>query len=185
MRRSPTLIITRATLGRAAASAARRDGRRRRSPCPTSAGRRCDIKTVRLLPNLLAKTGGARKAGRLRGLAGGRGRLCHRGRLDQRLDRRPRRQAGAPATLSHDILPGVTRRVILEAAARGADCRSWSANSRRRRPWRRERPYHRRPRARRCRWCAIDGDTIGDGKPGPLTRRIHDALCAKVRRTNS
>jgi branched-subunit amino acid aminotransferase/4-amino-4-deoxychorismate lyase len=45
---------------------------------------RCDIKTIALLPNVLAKQA-ARESGGLRGVADRRQRLHHRGRLDQRL----------------------------------------------------------------------------------------------------
>jgi len=130
---------------------------------------RCDIKTTQLLPNLLAKTA-ARDAGAVEAwlidsdgfvtegastnawIVDGRGQVITR-------------------DLSHAILPGVTRRVILEAAAeaqipvvqrrftleealtaREAFLSSASGGA--------------------IAVVAIDGRRIGEGKPGPLTRRI-------------
>jgi branched-subunit amino acid aminotransferase/4-amino-4-deoxychorismate lyase len=78
--------------------------------------------------------------------------------------------------LSNAILPGVTRRVALEARPK-PKFRSWSAASRRRR--------------RRCARgvsfggvggnhpiVAIDGKPVGDGKPGPVTRRLQELYLA-------
>ena len=61
--RPPTLVVTAKTdrpRGRGDAKAASRASRL--SPCRKAAGRRCDIKTVGLLPNVLAKQA-AREAG--------------------------------------------------------------------------------------------------------------------------
>lgn len=130
---------------------------------------RCDIKTTQLLANLIAKTE-ARRAG---------------GYEAWLVDRDGFVTEGASATawivdaegrivtraLSNAILPGVTRRVILEAAAEAQLPVVERAFT----------PYE----ARRSREAfissasgaavpvvAIDGTAIGDGKPGPLTRRI-------------
>jgi D-alanine transaminase len=130
---------------------------------------RCDIKSTQLLANLLAKTA-ARRAGAFEAwlidddgfvtegtstnawIVDGDGRVITR-------------------DLSHAILPGVTRRVILEAAAEA------------------QIPVVERPftlaevlSAREAFMSSatgaaipvtsIDGKKIGDGKPGPLTRRV-------------
>ncbi len=66
---------------------------------------RCDIKTVMLLPACLAKE--AAQGRGARGLVRRHGRICHRGRIEQCLDRRFRAVITRP--LGPDILPGVTR----------------------------------------------------------------------------
>ena len=140
---------------------------------------RCDIKTTQLLANLLAKTE-ARKAGAYEAWL---------------VDREGFVTEGASTTawivdkdghvvtraLSNAILPGVTRRVIMEAAAEA------------------QMPVIERTftpdEARSAREAfissaanaatpitSIDGARIGDGKPGPLSRRIAElyvALSAK------
>ncbi len=132
-------------------------------------GRR-DIKTVQLLPNLLAKTA-ARRAGAYEAwlvdgegfvtegsstnawIVDGEGRLTTRG-------------------LSHAILPGVTRRIILEAAAAAQL------------PVSEQRFSVAEAGAAREAFIssatgvvpvvAIDGKPVGEGVPGPLTRRVQE-----------
>lgn len=130
---------------------------------------RCDIKSTQLLANLLAKTE-ARRAGAYEAWL---------------VDREGFVTEGASTTawivdkdgqvvtraLSNAILPGVTRRVIMEAAAEA------------------QMPIVERAftpqEARSAREAfissaanaatpitAIDGAPVGDGKPGPLSRRI-------------
>ena len=67
-------------------------------------GRR-DIKTTQLLPNLLAKSA-AKAQGRVRSLAGGRGRLCHRRRRRPMPGSWTTRATSSPATSANAILPG-------------------------------------------------------------------------------
>jgi len=136
---------------------------------------RCDIKSTQLLANLLAKTA-ARRAG---------------ANEVWLLDRDGFVTEGASTTawivdaggrlvtraLSHAILPGVTRRIVLEIAAAA------------------QIPFVERPftpqeaaGAREAFLTAasgaaipvvsLDGRKIGDGKPGPLTRRIAELYAA-------
>ncbi len=132
---------------------------------------RCDIKSTALLPNILAKTA-ARNAGAFEAwlidkdgfvtegasttawIVDGEGRVITR-------------------SLSNAILPGVTRRVILEAAAAAQISVI-------------ERPFTvAEARAAREAFIsaatlgataviAIDGKPVGEGRPGPLTRRIQE-----------
>ena len=108
------------------------------SPCRTSAGSRVDIKSVALLPNVLAEAGGAR-AGRARGLAGRRARPHHRRRLVECLDRQPRRQSRhPPARTRHPAGHHALGRDRRHQGARAR--RSRSAPSRSRRPTPRAKP---------------------------------------------
>ena len=158
------------------------DRHRPPSPCPrarTGAGRRvvtlpdqrwarCDIKSVSLLPNMLAKQ---QAGGRLpRGLAGRWRRLCHRRHLLQRLDRRRARAGWSPA--------------------RSAPT-SWAASRARRagaRPPRPASPRRARPSRRggdggarglphqhdlaRPSGVSIDGRPVANGRPGPMRRSL-------------
>lgn len=138
---------------------------------------RRDIKTVQLLPNLLAKTDARQEGAYEAWLVDGDGFVTEGTSTtawivdDQ--NRLVTRQ------LSNDILPGVTRRVFLEAAAEA------------------QMPVVERKftveEAKRAREAfissasgaalpvvAIDGTTVGDGKPGPLTRRIYALYAQKA-----
>jgi len=163
----PTLIMTVHELDAAALSRRREEGIKVITR-PDERWARCDIKTTQLLANLLAKTA-ARQAGAYEAwlvddegfvtegsstnawIVDGEGRLTTR-------------------QLSHDILPGVTRRVIL-AAAEEAQLRVF------------ERKFtpEEASRAREAfissaagviPVTAIDGHQIGEGRPGPLTKRV-------------
>jgi D-alanine transaminase len=163
----PTLIMTVRELG-AAGIAQRQEEGIKVITRPDERWARCDIKTTQLLPNLLAKTA-ARKAGAYEawlidddgfvteGSSTNAWIVDVEGRLTTR-------------QLSNEILPGVTRRVIMEAAAE-AQLRVF------------ERKFTR-AEASGAREAfissatgvvpviAIDGQTIGDGRPGPITQRV-------------
>lgn len=163
----PTLIMTVRELG-AAGIAQRQEEGIKVITRPDERWARCDIKTTQLLSNLLAKTA-ARKAGAYEAwLIDDEGFVTEgsstnawivdaEGRLTTR-------------QLSNEILPGVTRRVIIEAAAE-AQLRVF------------ERKFTR-AEASGAREAfissatgvvpviAIDGRTIGDGRPGPVTQRV-------------
>ena len=129
---------------------------------------RCDIKTTQLLANLLAKTAARRAGGFEAWLIDGDGFVTEGASTSAWIVDR----AGRVVTrdLSHAILPGVTRQIILEAAAAaqlpmverrfsleeatGAREAFLSSATGGAGPGR----CHRRP--------------VGDGRPGPLTRRI-------------
>ena len=138
---------------------------------------RRDIKTVQLLPNLLAKTE-ARKAGAYEAwLVDNDGFVTEGASTNAWIV-----DAGnhvVTRQLSNDILPGVTRRVILEAAAEarlpiierkftveealGAREAFLSSAS-----------------GAAIPVVRIDGKPVGKGVPGPLTRRIHALYAQKA-----
>jgi D-alanine transaminase len=165
----PTLIMTVRELD-AAGLEKRHDEGIKVITRPDERWARCDIKTTQLLPNLLAKTA-ARRAGAYEAwlvdengdvtegsstnawIVDGEGRLTTR-------------------ALSHAILPGVTRRVILEAAAEaqlGVFERKFTPE---------EAMGAREAFISSATGVvpviAIDGMTIADGKPGPVTRRVQE-----------
>src|SRR6185437_5072317 len=121
---------------------------------------RRDIKTVQLLPNLLAKTE-ARKSGAYEaGFVDNEGHVVTR-------------------HLSNDILPGVTRRVILEAAADAqlavVERKFTVAEAKEARE-----AFISSASGAAIPVVAIDGVKVGDGKPGPLARRIRELYAHKA-----
>lgn len=165
----PTLIMTASAMDPAAIDARRQTGITVITR-PDERWARCDIKTTQLLANLLAKTA-ARRAGSYEAWLVDRDGFITEGSsttawiVDDR---------GCISTraLSNAILPGVTRRIILEVAAEAQIAV-------------REQSFLPAD-ARRAREAfissatgiypvtAIDGIAIGDGRPGPVTRRIQD-----------
>jgi D-alanine transaminase len=130
---------------------------------------RCDIKTTQLLANLMAKTSARRDGGYEAWL----------------VDRDGFVTEGASTTawivdaegrvitrgLSHAILPGVTRRVILEAAAEAQVPvleRAFTPDEARQA----REAFISSASGAAVPVVMIDGAKVGDGKPGPLTRRI-------------
>jgi D-alanine transaminase len=140
---------------------------------------RCDIKSTALLPNILAKTA-ARRAGAFEAwLIDANGFITEGSSTSAWIVG----EEGEIVTrnLSESILPGVTRRVILEAAAE-ASLRIA------------ERPFtvSEALQAREAFMTAatlgataitaIDGKPLGEGVPGPVTQRIqqlYQALAAR------
>ena len=165
----PSLVIT-ARGWDAAAMAKRRADGIAVITAPDERWGRVDIKTVQLLPNLLAKTA-ARRAGAYEAWLVDRDGMVTEGSSttawivdrDGRLTTR---------NLTHAILPGVTRRVILEAAATA------------------QLPVQEKAFSLKDALAAkeafissatgvipvtrIDGEVLGDGAPGPLTRRVQE-----------
>jgi D-alanine transaminase len=131
---------------------------------------RRDIKTTQLLPNLLAKTA-ARHAGAYEAwLVDEQGYVTEGSSTNAWIVD----AAGRLTTreLSHAILPGVTRRVILEAAAEAQLA-----------VFERKFTPEEASGAREAfissatgvvPVIAIDGKTIAEGRPGPLTRRVQE-----------
>lgn len=132
---------------------------------------RCDIKSTSLLPNVLAKTA-ARKAGAYEAWL---------------VDENGYVTEGASATawivdadghavtrdLGNAVLPGVTRRVILDAAAeaqlpiierRFAVAEAHAARE----------AFITSATLGATPVIAIDGKPVGDGKPGPVTKRMQE-----------
>lgn len=130
---------------------------------------RCDIKTTQLLANLLAKTE-ARKAGAYEAWLVDRDGFVTEGASTTAwiVDR-----DGHVVTrqLSNAILPGVTRRVILEAAAEAQLPVVERAFTPEEVKGAREAFISSAANAA-TPITTIDGTTIGDGRPGPLSRRI-------------
>ena len=171
----PTLILTARPVDPTALDARRAKGVTVITH-PDERWARCDIKSTALLPNIMAKTA-ARKAGAFEAWL---------------VDRDGHVTEGASTTawivdgqgqivtrsLSNDILPGVTRRVIFEAAAE-AQLRIV------------ERPFTvAEALAAREAFItaatlgatavtAIDGQPVGEGRPGPVARRVQE-LYAKL-----
>lgn len=145
--------------------------------CPDQRWARRDIKTVQLLPNLLAKTQ-ARKVGAYEAwLVDGEGFVTEGASTNAWIvdadDHVVTRQ------LSHDILPGVTRRVILEAAAAAGQpiverkfTVAEALNARE--------AFLSSATGAAIPVVKIDGAQVGDGTPGPLTRRIHMLYAQKA-----
>jgi D-alanine transaminase len=166
---SPTLILTTTALPSGHFAARRRDGVAVMTR-PDERWGRCDIKTTQLLPNLLAKTA-ARRAGAYEAwLVDSEGFVTEGASTtawivagDGKIKTRP---------LGQEILPGVTRRVILEAA-REAQLALAEASF---------------TPAEACEAAeafissatgvypviAIDGRPVGEGRPGPITRRVQE-----------
>lgn len=132
---------------------------------------RRDIKSTALLPNILAKTAARRSGAFEAWLTDVDGNVTEGASTSAWIVD----EAGQIVTrdLSHAILPGVTRRVILEAAAE-AQLRIV------------ERPFTVRE-AKSAREAfitaatlgatpviAIDGQPVGEGQPGPITKRIQE-----------
>jgi D-alanine transaminase len=139
--------------------------------------KRCDIKSLNLLGNVLANQA-AKEAGSAEAI------LCHTdgtiteashssffGVIDGAIRTSP---------CSPDILPGVTRKLILDLAARTGIPVVQS-------------PLHRHDLSRAselflsgtsmevCPVVRVDTLTIGNGKPGPVTRRLQEAFREKLR----
>ena len=138
---------------------------------------RRDIKTVQLLPNLLAKTE-ARKAGAHEAWFVDQNGFVTEGASTTAwiVDREGRI---VTRELSNDILPGVTRRVIIAAAADGqlaiVERKFTVAEALQARE-----AFISSASGAAVPVIAIDGKPIGDGTPGPLTRRIQALYAQKA-----
>jgi D-alanine transaminase len=165
----PTLILTVRAIAPAELEKRRQDGVAVITRPDERWGRR-DIKTVQLLPNLLAKTAARRAEAYEAWLVEADGVVTEGSSTNAWIVD----AAGNLRTrdLSHSILPGVTRRVILEAAA-GAQLavteRSFTVA---------EALAAREAFISSATGVvpvvAIDGKRIGEGVPGPVTRRVQE-----------
>jgi len=138
---------------------------------------RCDIKTVQLLPNLMAKQA-ARAAGAFEAwLVDGEGYVTEGASTNAWIVARD----GTVITreLSNHILPGVTRRVMLEAMAEAritvAERKFTVAEAKAARE-----AFITSATGAAVPVVSVDGRQVGDGRPGDLTRRIHDLYAAKT-----
>ncbi len=164
----PTLILTVRSLDQAAITRRFAEGVSVITR-PDERWGRCDVKTTQLLPNLVAKTA-AKRAGAFEAwLIDSKGFVTEGASTTAWIVDEP----GHVVTrdLSHAILPGVTRRVILEAVAeaqisvvqRGFTLQeALSARE----------AFLSSATGGPVPVISIDGHPIGDGKPGSLTRRI-------------
>jgi D-alanine transaminase len=138
---------------------------------------RRDIKTVQLLPNLLAKTD-ARKAGAYEAwLVDGEGFVTEGASTNAWIVDADNNVI--TRQLSHDILPGVTRRVILEAAAAAGQPiveRKFTVDE----ALKAREAFLTSATGAALPVVKIDGAMVGDGAPGPLTRRIHMLYAQKA-----
>jgi D-alanine transaminase len=170
----PTLILTVHPANIAAAAARMEDGVAVLTR-PDERWARCDIKTTQLLPNLLAKTA-ARRDGAYEAWLIDRNGFVTEGASTNAwiVDGQ-----GHVITrdLSHAILPGVTRAVILRAAAEAqipiierkfTPAEALAARE----------AFITSATGAAVPVVAIDGKPVGDGRPGPLTQRLH-ALYAR------
>jgi len=138
-------------------------------------GRR-DIKTVQLLPNLMAKQA-AKKAGAFEAwLVDDQGYVTEGSSTNAWIVD----QDGTIITrdLSNAILPGVTRKVILAAAAEAqikVEERKFTVAE----ALAAKEAFLSSATGAAIPVVRIDGQTIGDGVPGPLTQRIRDLYAAR------
>lgn len=140
---------------------------------------RCDIKTVQLLPNLLAKQA-ARQSGAFEawlvdedgfvteGASTTAWIVSHDGTVITR-------------DLSHAILPGVTRRAMLDVLAQAqikvVERKFTVTEARAARE-----AFMTSATGAALPVVAIDGERLGDGRPGSITRRLQDFYAAKNQR---
>ena len=138
---------------------------------------RRDIKTVQLLPNLLAKTE-ARKNGAYEAwFVDSEGFVTEGASTNAWIV--DKNGHVVTRQLSNDILPGVTRRVILEAAADAqlaiVERKFTVAEAKEARE-----AFISSASGAAIPVVAIDGVKVGDGKPGPLARRIRELYAHKA-----
>ena len=137
---------------------------------------RCDIKTVQLLPNLMAKQA-ARKAGAFEAWLVDKDGFVTEGASTNAWIVA---QDGTVITrdLSSAILPGVTRKIMLEALAEAqikvVERKFTVAEAKAAKE-----AFLSSATGAGVPVVTVDGQQIGDGKPGPLTRRIRELYAAK------
>ena len=174
----PTLILMARNIDQAGLLQRRRDGIAVVTR-PDERWARRDIKSTSLLPNILAKSA-ARKAGAYEAwLVDENGEITEGSSTNAWIVDKDGRII--TRDLSNAILPGVTRRVILEAAAEAqmpvlerafTPAETLAAHE----------AFISAATAGVIPVVAIDGHRIGEGKPGPLTRRIQELYALKAAR---
>jgi D-alanine transaminase len=166
----PTLIVTARSLDPHTIEERREKGVRAITR-PDERWARCDIKSTALLPNILAKTA-ARDAGAFEAWLVDRDGYITEGSSTSAWIVT---QEGRVITrdLSNAILPGVTRRIILKASAEAQVPLEERKFTRDEALAARE-AFITAATIGATAMVALDGHTIGDGKPGPLTRRVQE-----------
>jgi D-alanine transaminase len=138
---------------------------------------RCDIKTVQLLPNLLARQSAKAKGAFEAWLVDRDGFVTEGAATNAWIVDAEGRVV--TRDLSRAILPGVTRRIILEAISDSGmavvERKFTVAEAQKARE-----AFLSSATGAGVPVVAIDGVGIGDGKPGPLTRRIHELYARKA-----
>jgi D-alanine transaminase len=137
---------------------------------------RCDIKTVQLLPNLLAKQA-ARKTGAFEAWMVDRDGFVTEGASTTAWIVDAEGQV-VTRDLSNTILPGVTRRIMLEAMTQAGgkvvERKFTVAQAKAAKE-----AFLSSATGAAIPVIAIDGQKIGDGVPGPLTRQIRELYAAR------
>jgi D-alanine transaminase len=172
----PTLILTMRSQDMAGLKARMENGIAVAS-APDLRWKRCDIKTVQLLPNLLAKQAAKAKGAYEAWLVDDDGFVTEGGSTNAWIVD----SDGKVVTrdLSNAILPGVTRRIILEAigeAGLGVAERKFTIAE----AQKAQEAFLSSATGAAVPVVMIDGVKIADGKPGPLTRRIHGLYARKA-----
>ncbi|MBV9569618.1 MAG: D-amino-acid transaminase [Alphaproteobacteria bacterium] len=166
----PTLIVTARSLDPTTIERRRQTGVRVISH-PDERWARCDIKSTALLPNILAKTA-ARKAGAFEAWLVDKDGFVTEGSSTSAWIVT---QEGRVITrdLTNAILPGVTRAIILKAAAEGqipvVERKFTLAEA-----FAAKEAFITAATLGATAVIAIDGRQIGDGRPGALTRRVQE-----------
>jgi D-alanine transaminase len=177
----PTLIMTARPMNRLTIEARREQGVAVITR-PDERWARCDIKSTALLPNILAKTD-ARNAGAFEAWLIDRDGFVTEGSSTSAwiVDK-----DGNIVTrdLSHAILPGVTRREIMDAAAEAqiaiverkfTPAEAITAKE----------AFITAATLGATPITSIDGHKIGDGKPGPVARRLQDLYLRRAEKLAS
>jgi D-alanine transaminase len=172
----PSLIMT-IRPHDAASMAARRENGITVMSEPDQRWARCDIKTVQLLPNLLARQAAKAKGAAEAWMVDVDGFVTEAASANAWIVD----EKGELVTrdLSRAILPGVTRRVILEAARDAgltiSERKFTIGEAKKARE-----AFQSSAGGAVVPVVSIDNVTVGDGKPGPLTRRIRELYAKKA-----
>jgi D-alanine transaminase len=136
---------------------------------------RCDLKTLQLLPNTLAKEA-ARAVGAYDAIFVREGAVTEGSHtnvfalVDGELRTHP---------LDHRVLPGVTRHLVLDVArSLGVPVREEAIRVEE--LGRATELFFTGTTSDVLPIVAVDGATVGDGRPGPVARRLHEALLAAM-----
>lgn len=164
----PTLILTMRAMDKTALAARLQEGVSV-SAQPDIRWGRCDIKTVQLLPNLMAKQA-ARKAGAFEAWLVDKDGYVTEGASTNAWIVDGEGQV-ITRDLSNAILPGVTRRVLLEAMA-GAQMPVVERKFTLAEALAAKEAFISSATGAAIPVVRIDGQPVGDGRPGPVTLRI-------------
>jgi D-alanine transaminase len=169
-KQKPTLILTGRELPSAASEARRASGIEVVTR-PDQRWARCDIKTTQLLPNLLAKTD-AREGGAYEAWLVDRDGFVTEGSSTTAWIVTAEGEI-ITRDLSTAILPGVTRRVILSAAA-AAQMKVVERRFTPEEAKKAKEAFLSAATGAGIPIVAIDGVEVGNGKPGPVSRRVQE-----------